>query len=126
MNQLCLAESSIDSLGLLFSYSISKQAISSQLPKMKDLTIDNITENVHFINGQCSDRRLKFIVERLVSHAHDLVRETRLSTEEWMAAIQFLTEVGQTCTETRQVNPPTPLADASQPPALCDRRLTCP
>ncbi|CAG9945891.1 unnamed protein product [Clonostachys rosea f. rosea IK726] len=69
---------------------------------MKDLTIDNITENVHFINGQCSDRRLKFIVERLVSHAHDLVRETRLSTEEWMAAIQFLTEVGQTCTETRQ------------------------
>lgn len=75
---------------------------------MKDLTIDNITENVHFINGQCSDRRLKFIVERLVSHAHDLVRETRLSTEEWMAAIQFLTEVGQTCTETRQVIPPTP------------------
>ncbi|CAH0003492.1 unnamed protein product [Clonostachys byssicola] len=69
---------------------------------MKDLTIDNITENVHFINAQCSDRRLKFIIERLVSHAHDLARETRLSTEEWMAAIQFLTEVGQTCTETRQ------------------------
>ncbi|CAH0047001.1 unnamed protein product [Clonostachys solani] len=69
---------------------------------MKDLTIDNITENVHFINAQCSDRRLKFILERLVSHAHDLVRETRLSTEEWMEAIQFLTQVGQTCTETRQ------------------------
>ncbi|CAH0036564.1 unnamed protein product [Clonostachys rhizophaga] len=87
---------------MLFSYSNSEQTISLQLPNMKDLTIDNITENVHFINAQCSDRRLKFVVERLVSHAHDLVRETRLSTEEWMAAIQFLTEVGQTCTETRQ------------------------
>lgn len=67
-----------------------------------DLTIDNITENVNTINSGCVDRRLKYILERLVIHLHDLVRETRLSTDEWMAAIQFLTQVGQTCTSTRQ------------------------
>lgn len=67
-----------------------------------DLTIDNITDNVNIINSQSDDRRLKFILQRLVIHLHDLVRETRLSTDEWMTAIQFLTQVGQKCTSTRQ------------------------
>lgn len=70
---------------------------------MKDLTSENITENVQIINSQCDDRRLKFLINRLVLHIHDLVRETRLSTKEWMAAIHFLTEVGQICSDARQV-----------------------
>ncbi|QPC80340.1 hypothetical protein HYE68_011092 [Fusarium pseudograminearum] len=69
---------------------------------LKDLTIDNITENVHAINSQCSSLRLKYILERVVTHLHDLARETRLTTDEWMAAIQFLTQVGQICTDVRQ------------------------
>lgn len=69
---------------------------------LKDLTIDNITENVHIINSQCENRRLKFLMNRLVVHLHDLARETRLSTTEWMAAIKFLTEVGQICSDVRQ------------------------
>jgi hypothetical protein len=73
---------------------------------MKDLTIENITENVHVINSQCEDRRMKYLMNRLVDHLHDLVRETRLSTKEWMAAIQFLTSVGQICTDVRQVGLP--------------------
>lgn len=72
-------------------------------PPTKDLTIDNITQNVHLINSQCPDRRPKFLLERLVEHMHDYVRETRLSTDEWMKAIHFLTAVGQTCTDVRQV-----------------------
>ena len=64
------------------------------IPPLKDLTIDNITENVHMINSQCDDPRMKYLLERLVSHVHDFARETRLSTNEWMAAIQFLTKVG--------------------------------
>lgn len=76
-------------------------AISSA-PILKDLTIENITENVHRINSQCSDARLKYVMERLVSHLHDFARETRLSFDEWMKGIQFLTEVGQTCTHVRQ------------------------
>lgn len=73
------------------------------VPVLKDLTIDNITENVHRINSQASNARLKYILERLVSHLHDFARETRLSTEEWMAGIQFLTETGKMCTDVRQV-----------------------
>jgi hypothetical protein len=75
----------------------------STVPVLKNLTIENITENVHRINSQCADPRLKYIMERLVSHLHDFARETRLSFEEWMAGIQFLTQVGQTCTDVRQV-----------------------
>ena len=74
---------------------------------LKDLTIDNITENVHAINAQCKSQRLKYIIERTVSHLHDLARETRLSTDEWMAALLFLTEVGQISSDVRQVIIPT-------------------
>lgn len=73
------------------------------IPPMKDLTIDNITENVHTINSRCPDPRLKYLTERLVTHLHDFARETRLSTREWMAAIEFLTKVGQICSDVRQV-----------------------
>ncbi|KAJ4138714.1 hypothetical protein NW768_002573 [Fusarium equiseti] len=69
---------------------------------LKDLTIDNITENVHAINSQCSNPRLKYILERVVTHLHDLARETRLTTDEWMTAIQFLTQVGQISSDVRQ------------------------
>ena len=70
---------------------------------MKDLTIENITENVNCINNQGNDARLQYILERLVSHLHDFARETRLSTREWKAAIDFLTATGQTCSDVRQV-----------------------
>ncbi|BDD57381.1 hypothetical protein MAP00_002744 [Monascus purpureus] len=73
-----------------------------KIPPMKDLTVDNITENVIRINSLCQDARLKYILERLVTHLHDFARETRLSTAEWMAGLQFLTEVGQICSDVRQ------------------------
>ncbi|KAK3177362.1 hypothetical protein K4F52_009831 [Lecanicillium sp. MT-2017a] len=69
---------------------------------LKDLTIDNITQNVHAINSQCDDLRLKYVLERAVVHLHDLAKETRLTTDEWMAAILFLTKVGQISSDTRQ------------------------
>jgi hypothetical protein len=71
---------------------------------LKDLTIENITSNVHAINSTCPDPRLKFILERVVVHLHDLARETRLSTAEWMKALLFLTEVGQISSDVRQVS----------------------
>lgn len=73
-----------------------------KIPPMKDLTVDNITENVHTINSLCEDERMKYVLERLVTHLHDFARETRLSTDEWMTGLRFLTEVGQICTEVRQ------------------------
>jgi hypothetical protein len=74
-----------------------------EVPPLKDLTIDNITDNVKLINSQCPDPRLKYLLERLVQHLHDYARETRLSHTEWLTAIQFLTSVGQICTDVRQV-----------------------
>jgi hypothetical protein len=73
------------------------------IPQLKDLTIHNITDNVIAINSNNPDPRFKYILERLVVHLHDFARETRLSTQEWMAGIQFLTKTGQICTDVRQV-----------------------
>lgn len=69
---------------------------------MKNLTIENITDNVNLINSGCPNPRLKFLIEKLVQHSHDYVRETRLSMVEWNAAIEFMTKCGQTCTDLRQ------------------------
>ena len=74
----------------------------AEIPPTKDLTIENITENTIRINSQASDPRLTYVLERLVSHLHDFARETRLSTKEWMAAIDFLTQVGKICSDVRQ------------------------
>ncbi|RFU71802.1 hypothetical protein TARUN_10460 [Trichoderma arundinaceum] len=71
-------------------------------PPLLDLTVDNITQNVVQINTQSPDARLNYLMERLITHMHDFARETRLSTGEWMAAIQFLTKTGQICTDVRQ------------------------
>jgi protocatechuate 3,4-dioxygenase beta subunit len=68
---------------------------------MKDLTIENITENVHAINSNCQDARTKFLFERLVNHLHDFVRETRLSIDEWQTAIKFLVDVGKISSDVR-------------------------
>lgn len=75
----------------------------AKVPPMKDLTIGNITENTIRINSQSSDPRLTYVLDRLVTHLHDFARETRLSTKEWMAAINYLTAVGQICSDVRQV-----------------------
>lgn len=71
------------------------------VPSMKDLTIDNITENTIRINSQAEDKRLTYVMERLVTHLHDFARETRLSTKEWMTALNFLVEVGQISSDVR-------------------------
>ena len=49
-----------------------------------------------------ADPRFKEIIGAVVRHAHALVREVDLKPDEWMAAIQFLTRVGQTCDAKRQ------------------------
>nr|BAX03571.1 hypothetical protein [Debaryomyces hansenii] len=67
-----------------------------------EMSEDTITENTVAINSQHDDKRLMFIMERLVQHLHDFARETRLTTDEWDAGIKFLTEVGQMCSDIRQ------------------------
>jgi len=63
---------------------------------------DVITANMLKLNTLATTPRLKFIMDKLVEHTHQFVKETNLSTEEWMTTIQFLTRVGHTCTDLRQ------------------------
>ncbi|KAI0172759.1 dioxygenase [Hypoxylon sp. FL1284] len=74
---------------------------STKVPALLDLTIDNITPNTNRINSQCQDPRLKYLMSRLVTHLHDFARETRLSTDEWMAALNFLVGCGQISSDVR-------------------------
>lgn len=62
----------------------------------------DITEAVLARLAPDCDPRFKQIITGVVRHAHALVRELDLKPEEWMGAIQFLTQVGQTCDEKRQ------------------------
>lgn len=74
----------------------------STLPDVADITPDTVTQSVIAINSGCKNDREKFLIEHLVRHLHDYARETNLTTEEWMTAIQFLTATGQKCTPIRQ------------------------
>ncbi|KAH7147196.1 putative hydroxyquinol 1,2-dioxygenase [Dactylonectria estremocensis] len=71
------------------------------IPPMKDLTIENITENVQVLNNQCSSPRLRYVFERLVANLHNFARETGLSMAEWEAGLEFITEVGKISTDLR-------------------------
>ncbi|CAJ2503514.1 Uu.00g109080.m01.CDS01 [Anthostomella pinea] len=71
-------------------------------PALLDLTIDNITPNTNRINSQCKDQRLTYLMERLVTHLHDFARETRLSFDEWMTALNFLVGCGKISDDVRQ------------------------
>ena len=51
---------------------------------------------------QCTDERLKQVMTSLVSHLHGFLRETRLTEDEWRAAIGFLTDAGHITDERRQ------------------------
>jgi protocatechuate 3,4-dioxygenase beta subunit len=70
--------------------------------KFVDLTVEDITQNAKLVNSQASNPRLKFVMDKLIDHLHAFARETRLTTEEWRAGLQFLTECGQMCSDDRQ------------------------
>jgi hydroxyquinol 1,2-dioxygenase len=48
------------------------------------------------------DPRLRELMQALTRHLHAFVSEVQLSEDEWFAAIDFLTRVGQKCDDKRQ------------------------
>ncbi len=88
------------------SNAAAKNDAAAAPPALLDLTIDNITPNTIRINDQTGSDRLRYLMARLVSHLHDFARETRLSTDEWMAAIHFLVATGQISSDVRNVSQP--------------------
>jgi hydroxyquinol 1,2-dioxygenase len=52
--------------------------------------------------ADCKNPRFKELMSSLVTHLHAFAREVKLTPDEWMTAIQFLTATGQKCDEKRQ------------------------
>ena len=69
---------------------------------MREFDEKSITQAVIDRLSHSADPRFKQVMTSLVRHLHDFVRDVKLTEEEWMGAIQFLTDVGQTCTPKRQ------------------------
>jgi hydroxyquinol 1,2-dioxygenase len=69
---------------------------------MREFDEKSITAAVIDRMSECRDPRFKQVMISLVTHLHDFVREVRLTEAEWLTAIQFITEVGKTCTDKRQ------------------------
>src|SRR6202035_1686051 len=63
---------------------------------------DDVTEQALRTLDGCPDPRLREVTAALLRHLHAFVREVRLTPDEWMAGIQFLTRVGQKCDAIRQ------------------------
>jgi hydroxyquinol 1,2-dioxygenase len=69
---------------------------------VRNLTEENLTAAVLKKLEGATDARFKEVMTSLVRHVHAFVRETGLTEEEWLTAIQFLTATGQKCDNKRQ------------------------
>jgi hydroxyquinol 1,2-dioxygenase len=69
---------------------------------MRESDEKSITQAVIRRLSECDDPRFKRIMTSLITRLHDFAREAKLTEPEWLAAIQFLTDVGKTCTDKRQ------------------------
>jgi hydroxyquinol 1,2-dioxygenase len=69
---------------------------------MREFDEKSITPAVLERMQNCTDTRFKQVMTSLVTHLHDFVREVKLTEEEWINAIGFLTDVGKTVTDKRQ------------------------
>ena len=71
-------------------------------PLPEPMTEDDLTEVVVARLEATPDPRLREITQALVRHLHAFAKEVRLTDEEWLAGIMFLTATGQMCDERRQ------------------------
>ncbi|KAF7980543.1 hypothetical protein HWV62_37685 [Athelia sp. TMB] len=89
------------------TFNMSSQALSNGIaPSTLELPYPDrpeiITANLLKLNNEISDLRVSLIFKSLITHLHQFISETSITTEEWMKTIEYLTRVGQTCTPLRQ------------------------
>lgn len=71
----------------------------------RDLAFFDASRSADVVNARMGpdiSPRLREVMNIVVDHLHAAVKEARLTTEEWMAGIQFLTATGQMCSDWRQ------------------------
>jgi len=69
---------------------------------MRNINEETITAAVLESLADTPSPRLKEVMSALVRHLHDFAREVKLTEEEWMQGIEFLTATGQKCSDKRQ------------------------
>lgn len=69
---------------------------------MAKMTPEDHLREVVEAHAGAADPRLAEIMRTVVTHLHALVTELRITHEEWLAAITFLTETGKQCDDVRQ------------------------
>jgi hydroxyquinol 1,2-dioxygenase len=69
---------------------------------MAFVTEENLTELAVARWSTAHSPRLAEIMAAVVKHLHDLAREVKLTEDEWMAAIEWITSVGRMSDEKRQ------------------------
>jgi len=65
-------------------------------------TSENLTQAVIERIRPDAEPRIRHVMEALIRHVHDFVREVELTPEEWETGIAFLTEIGRWCDDKRQ------------------------
>lgn len=69
---------------------------------MNTAASDALVQQVVERFGDTPDPRLREIMGSLVRHLHAFISEVRLTEQEWMQGIEFLTAVGRKCDDKRQ------------------------
>lgn len=68
---------------------------------MRDVNQYSVTDAVKASFKDRSNERLAFLLDKLVEHLHDYVRETNLTQQEWITALNFLYDCGKISTPDR-------------------------
>jgi hydroxyquinol 1,2-dioxygenase len=69
---------------------------------MPYVTEDNLTDVVLERWNGAPDPRLRQIMQSLIKHLHDFVRDVEPTQAEWATAIDWLTQTGKMCSQNRQ------------------------
>ena len=69
---------------------------------MTAMTPDQLTEQVLAAYADTPDPRLRQLLASLIRHLHAFAVENRLTPQEWLAGVEFLTATGQKCDDERQ------------------------
>src|ERR1051326_2976795 len=69
---------------------------------MTAMTPDQLTEQVLAAYADAPDPRLRQLLASLIRHLHAFAVENRLTPQEWLAGVEFLTATGQKCDDERQ------------------------
>ena len=64
--------------------------------------VERSAEVVNARSGPQANPRVRAIMEILVRHLHEAVKEAAVTSDEWLAAIRFLTDTGHMCSAWRQ------------------------